>query len=192
MPLDTLLRLLMLVFSGSCQLVALLICLGIGSLAASTTVSDEERIKVSYLYNFAKFIKWPSPLRENDQFQHFLICTAGEKPLSGHIGQLQNKEINGRPIEVWESKLAFNNKKPCEILFISGSEQSRYPLILQEMAYSSTLTVSDIPGFTEQGGMIGMMVIENRVRFIINLKAIQDAGLSADSQLLNLAVEVTR
>jgi len=40
--------------------------------------------------------------------------------------------------------------------------------------------------------MIGMMVQDNRVRFAINLKAMQNAGLSADSQLLNLAVEVAQ
>jgi hypothetical protein len=52
------------------------------------------------------------------------------------------------------------------------------------------LTVSDIPSFTNSGGMIGFELIDNRVRFDVNLAAAEKAGLTLSSQLLKVATDV--
>ncbi len=177
--------------AACCCMAFFFLCLGIGGLAASTTVGDEAEIKVSYLYNFAKFIRWPAHPRFED-ISRFRICTEGVGPLSASIQVLENRLLNGRPIEIVHGLMAADGVQACELAYIGISAQPHYPAVLQKIARTPTLTVSDIPDFIQQGGMIGLMVRENRVRFAINLRALQAAGLSADSQLLKLAVEVAQ
>jgi hypothetical protein len=52
------------------------------------------------------------------------------------------------------------------------------------------LTVSEQPGFAEAGTALNFVVVNNRLKFEANLKAISAAGLKAGSQLLKLAIIV--
>jgi hypothetical protein len=54
------------------------------------------------------------------------------------------------------------------------------------------LTVGDVSEFAQAGGMIGMRIEDNRVRFDVNLAAAQRAGLTLNSQMLKLAGQVLR
>jgi hypothetical protein len=49
------------------------------------------------------------------------------------------------------------------------------------------LTVSDAEGFASQGGVIGLFLEDNRVRFEVDLTAAQAAGLQISSKLLRLS-----
>jgi hypothetical protein len=54
------------------------------------------------------------------------------------------------------------------------------------------LTVSDIPDFVQQGGMIQFILREGSVRFAVNLAPTQRNGLMMSSELLKGAVQVVR
>ena len=158
------------------------LCLIPPELAVGT---KEQQVKVSFIYNFAKFIKWPVP---ESAGAPFTICVVGEQALSGDIGLLQGRRVNEHAIEV--RLITEPGRWDCHILFIGDSEAQRLPNILQDIATFPVLSVSDLPDFVHAGGIIGMKVIEDRVRFDINLAAAHKAGLNINSQLLKLATEV--
>ncbi|MEO5907735.1 MAG: YfiR family protein [Ginsengibacter sp.] len=54
----------------------------------------------------------------------------------------------------------------------------------------SVPTISEQPGFAEQGTAFNFVVKRNRLKFEANLKSISSAGLKAGSQLLKLAIIV--
>ncbi|HNO87252.1 MAG TPA: YfiR family protein, partial [Rhodocyclaceae bacterium] len=58
------------------------------------------------------------------------------------------------------------------------------------LAGRGVLTVSDIDGFAEAGGGIGLVTEEDRVRFDINQAALTRDTLKASSQLLRLGRNV--
>ncbi len=58
------------------------------------------------------------------------------------------------------------------------------------MAKLPILTVSDIPGFMESGGTIQFVLLENRVRFAVNLNPARKCGIVLSSQLLKVATKV--
>jgi len=62
--------------------------------------------------------------------------------------------------------------------FISSSEESRWKDIRLALEKISVLTVSDMPEFTQRGGMIQFQLVANRVRFEVNLAATERAGLA--------------
>jgi hypothetical protein len=55
---------------------------------------------------------------------------------------------------------------------------------------SPTLTIGEIPGFSEWGGVIELVLEENKFRFEINAGAARRGGLKISSRLLQLARSV--
>jgi hypothetical protein len=53
-----------------------------------------------------------------------------------------------------------------------------------------TLTLGEGDGFVDAGGMIGILVVERRVRFDVNLEAARRGGIGLSAQLLRLARQV--
>ena len=80
----------------------------------------------------------------------------------------------------------------CRIVFISSSEESHLKEVLAALDKTSVLTVSDIPGFSQRGGMIGFILDGDRVRFDVNLASAKEAGLTLSSELLKVATNVRK
>jgi hypothetical protein len=75
---------------------------------------------------------------------------------------------------------------------MSSSEDRELARDLEALHGAPILTVSDIPDFVSRGGMIQFVLIDNRVRFEINVSNAERAGLTVSSQLLKVAVSVRR
>ena len=71
--------------------------------------------------------------------------------------------------------------------FVSESEQRRLSPILAGLESHHVLSIGDMEGFAEQGGIIGLTKVDGKVRFAINVDAAQRAGLTISSKLLKLA-----
>lgn len=76
----------------------------------------------------------------------------------------------------------------CHVVFLSEEDASHIPSML--MTESPILAVTDIPGLTEKGAIIGMNIQNQRIVFEVNLKAAQQSTLQLSSKLLNLAARV--
>ena len=75
----------------------------------------------------------------------------------------------------------------CHVLFISSSEKIIIKTILKKVDNNPILTVSDINGFSEQGGSIEFYVEENKIRFAINMRTLKETDIKVSSKLLRLA-----
>lgn len=149
----------------------------------SAAEDAEARLKVAFLFNFAKFVTWPEP--EFSAQQTISICVSGESSLGDALNGLKGKTAQGREVvvkrDVKIDQLAF-----CHIAFIGSSEQERVSKILTA-AGKGVLTVSDMPAFVDAGGVIGLSVLDNKVGFDVNLEAAQQADLKISAQLLKVA-----
>ncbi|MGB7750059.1 MAG: YfiR family protein [Candidatus Acidiferrales bacterium] len=76
------------------------------------------------------------------------------------------------------------------MLFVGKHDAARLGRLLAELKDGSVLTVGESDGFVQQGGMIGFLLVENKVRFEINLQAAERANLKISSRLLLLAKSV--
>lgn len=172
-------------------IVSTLLCLYPAIALAQTSRPTEYQVKAAYLYDFSHFIQWPSQ-PGNDGKATFAICVLGKDPfgpildvaLAGAARPDQN--LVARRISNLQDALA------CRILFISVSEQNHLKEVLMAMNKASVLTVSDIPRFSERGGMIEFVLKGDKVRFDVNLASAIDAGLTVSSDLLRVALTVRR
>lgn len=163
----------------------------IGSGRAGAIESSEREIKAAFVYNFAKYVKWPDPVAGPTSGDPLQICVVGSSPFIGELETaVSGKQVNGRQV-VARSVRYPTEAQTCAIAFVSGSELSRVDSIVQQLGSRPILTVSDMPSFTAHGGVIGLRMEQNRVRFEVNMDAARKAGLKLSSQLLKVAVQIT-
>jgi hypothetical protein len=152
------------------------------------TPPSEYHVKAVYLYNFGKFVRWAGDTRPANS-PRFYVCVLGNDPFGPVLDMvLENETINGKPAQA-RRMAGPAEASDCSILFISASESSRLPQILSGLN-PGVLTVSDMDRFAERGGMIQFVWDGPRIRFEANRAAAAKAGLTLDSDLLNVAVKV--
>lgn len=162
-------------------------CLLVGypvpAVAASYSV---QQVQAVFLFNFAQFVKWP-PSAFSDANTPLTIGVLGTNSLGGALEEaIRGETVGGRRLAVKYSSRA-DEVKNCHIVFICRSEAGRVRRILDTLRGLPVLTVSDIPRFCEQGGMINFLVEGGRVKFSINTLPLRKADLQVSSKLLRLA-----
>lgn len=168
---------------GACLL---LVAMVIPAANAQDTASEERLLKAVFIFNFAKFTRWPGGEGEGGAL---IFCTAGKDEVVDALEQLSGKVIKGHPVIIRplaEPSLAGS----CKLLYVARSERKRRRDIIESVRGKPVLTISEKPGFVDVGGIIELYSERDRIRFIINLAAARGAGLEFSSRLLNLAVVV--
>jgi hypothetical protein len=164
---------------------SMLTCLGTVRVAGAPALS-EYQVKALFLFNFAKYVDWPPRAFENDSAP-IVIGLVGQDNFGDNFKQvIAGKTINGRPVVV-KHVASEQEYKGCHILFISASEKSGLPAILNAVKDSAILTVGETERFLAQTGMINFTKRENKIRLEINLGAVQQANLKISSKLLSVA-----
>jgi len=146
----------------------------------------EYQVKAAFLFNFAKFIEWPTEAM-GDASQPFNICFAGDKTVSQELQQVvSGKSLANHSIRVLQIRTPADSIR-CHILFITAAATSQEPHFLALLRDSSVLTVGETRGFCSRGGVINFWIDSDHVRFEISPKAYQRAHLLPSSKLMRLA-----
>ncbi|WP_176329711.1 YfiR family protein [Thioflexithrix psekupsensis] len=151
------------------------------------TELDWRQQQVKIIYNLSKFVTWPIDVF-TDEHSPFHFCLLGVDSFQFALEELVNLPLRGRPIEfhqIKESTLSENEN--CQVLFVSQSLSEQWQDILKQLENKPILTVSDMPEFAHQGGMIGLIPTTGRVRFKINVDAARAHGLLIRAPLLKMA-----
>ena len=147
----------------------------------------ELQVKSDYVFNFIKFAEWPDrALKTGDKLR---LCVIGNNELLASLATLNGRKAGEHELlvmradrsEVWNT---------CHVLYIGEHEQRRLASIIKSLGTAPVLTISDIPGFAERGGGIGLLNRNNKMLFEVNLAATRQAGLRLSGQMLNLASNI--
>jgi hypothetical protein len=157
-----------------------------GVLPAQVRPPSEYELKAAFLFNFAKFVDWPSNMFA-DPKAPFLVCVLGTDPFGAALDNaLRGKIIAEHPASVSRIKRVAEING-CQILFVAASESHLLPEILAKVRGQYVLVIGETDDFASSGGAIQFTLEENRVRFFINTDAADRAGLKISSKLLALA-----
>jgi len=160
------------------------------SLAQRPKPSDYQ-VKAAYLYNFGRFVEWPSEVAAAKSGP-FTVCVLGQDPFGSTLdATLAGETIAGKNVVAKRISTA-QESVDCQILFLSAAEASRLHKLIEDLDKVAVLTVSDMPQFAQRGGMIQFVLEGSRVRFEVNLTATQRAGLTLSSDLLKVATAVRK
>lgn len=169
---------------------ALLVCgLAWGSPPARADDNKEYLVKAAFLYNFVKFVEWPDAKAISQQ-SSIDICVVGDSPLMRTGNVFKAASTAKLNLSLVEERNVKNVPGHCHIAFISRSLEGKRSEVLAGLKGQPVLTVSDMDDFAENGGMIGFVMSDNKVKVAVNKKAVTDAGMRVDAQLLEIALKV--
>jgi len=148
--------------------------------------SVEYQVKAAFLFNFAKFVEWPQDAFQSDKAP-ISLCLFRHDPFGGALDEvIREKAINNHELQARRiNDLA--QLKACQLVFVSQKEEGQLPEILTSLKGASALVVGESADFAERGGAVQFFLENNKLRFAINVDAIQRARLQASSKLLALA-----
>jgi YfiR/HmsC-like len=152
---------------------------------------NAQQVQAAYLFNFGKFVKWPTAAPAN-RSGSFIICVLEQDPFGAVLqSTLAGESVGGKPVSVKRLAKA-QDAVACHILFISSGQNGDLKEILAAVDRESVLTVSDMPNFSRRGGMIQFVLVGDRIRFEINLEGAEKSNLVFPSELLKVATAVKK
>lgn len=156
---------------------------------AQSKGASEYQVKAAFLYHFAQFVEWP-PEAFRDAGAPLTYCLLGDDSFGGAIElALNGKSVGTHPVRVRHLGQV-QEVSGCHVLFVSASGEKNIAVVLEVVNGNPVLTVGESKHFAEEGGMIGLFLEDNKVRFEINVGAAQRAQLKISARLLALASKV--
>lgn len=164
-------------------------------LACSPAVAgaqQAEAVRAAFVLNFLKFAEWPAAAVPDSSA--LVIAAIGDDAQSAALrAGLDGKEIQGRRISVrvfsdveqWR-----RDGQSCQALYITPAAADSWGGLRAELISRPVLTICEMPGFCEQGGILNLYEEDHRIRFQANPGAADQAGLKLRSTLLTLATIV--
>ena len=164
-------------------LVFILVSMYAASTAAQT--AGASKVKAAFLYNFAKFAQWPAEsLPPGERLQ---LCVVGDDAVADALEQT----IKGRAIEGHELSVRVVGTdavlRSCHLVYVDGRDARRSSQALEALRGAAVLSVGDGDKFAELGGVAQLVLEQDRMRFSVNVTAVERARLRLSSKLLSLA-----
>jgi uncharacterized protein DUF4154 len=167
-------------------LLMMLGALGIARPAYGAASVSESELKAAFLYNFAKFVTWPTSAFPSETAP-IQVAVFGDEEFSIKLKELLNdKKAHGRSFEVKRILSPFEAKN-FQMVFVTSAENRRAPMLLEVTKKLPVLTIGESDQFLEWGGMINFVFEEAQLRFEINTEPAEKVKLEISSKLLRLA-----
>lgn len=147
--------------------------------------SAEYKLKAALLYKLTKFVKWSAKDSDATQ-QTFGLCLLGEDYFGSSLDALEGLKVAEKTIIVRRLKQSREIESQCNLVFISDSKKAFLRSILKTFEGKPILSVGDVNGFAEQGGIIEF-TSGKRIGFKINIEQSKSCGLQIAAPLLQLS-----
>jgi hypothetical protein len=151
---------------------------------SASAQATEAGLRVAFVYNFLKFIEWPE--LKGDRF---ILCALGAQDVARQsLAQLDDKPYQYRRIQVVYIDTVediASKVNSCQLLYVPATGAD---LPLPQPFPAGILMVMDEADASDaRVGIALLRTQDNRIEFVINDPAVQQAGVKVSSQLLKLA-----
>lgn len=146
------------------------------------------RVKIGFLYNFLRFAEWPANVLPPGAA--FRIAVAADDETYALIARtLDGKVVDGRAITVMRTDYP-PGEPPPHLLFITQSARPDSHRLTELYAGAPVLTIGEVDSFARKGGIMNFVLVDEAVRFEVNLQAASRAGLRISSRVSKMAILV--
>jgi hypothetical protein len=149
--------------------------------------SSEDELKAVSLLNLTKFVEWPDGSFDDAQAPIMFGILGGDPWVGLHLRRMAaGEKLQGRNVVIRNKRFG-DDLRGCHVLFVGTSERQHIPQILASLQSANVLTISDLKGFADAGGVVQMEMEQGRARFVVNLDAATQSKLHFSAKLLALA-----
>jgi YfiR/HmsC-like len=153
--------------------------------APSAQDVTEPALKAAFIYNFAKFTEWPADLVP--AADPLVICVLGDTA----VGDELERDVKGRVLAGHGIAVSLvapaGPKGACHVVYVSGMTNPQAAPLVASLRDQPVLTISDVQGFIELGGIAQFRFEQGQLRFSVRLASVKRARLQISSRLLALA-----
>ena len=153
--------------------------------------ASEHELKAIFLLKLLRFVEWPEEHQPSED-RPLTLTVLGKDPFGSKLDRVFAKQkINGHHVVIRRAK-TLAELPDSHVVFISSSLKDRLPEITKELDQRPLLPVGDSSKFAANGGMLGLLIEDKRLKFEVNLASTKRCELTLSSQLLRLARKVVR
>jgi hypothetical protein len=170
-------------------LLAVLFFIGPATALCDPVTGSEYEVKLGFIYNFINFVTWPETVFKSDS-DPLVMCIVSDNPSSEVLFKMDGKRIKQRAIKViaYQEEICLTQS---HALFFATQDKAFIQQLLDRVKGLSILTIGEVDGFARMGGVINFFEEHNRLRFRVNIDAVQRNALKMSSQLLVSAQIIT-
>ena len=136
------------------------------------------------VFNFLKFTDFPSDSLATSQQIKLCVAVADARQMEALVA-LSGRKIRGHEMSVTNFTAPDGD---CDVLYVDSPQ--RWDAAQERHALRHVLTISAYPGFAQDGGILGIDVRSDGVRFDVNLAEGRRGGFRFSPQMLLLARKV--
>jgi hypothetical protein len=148
------------------------------------------------IYKLTKFVVWPDDaFASRSSSIHACVSGAGSEDVVKLLAQgTKGKKSQGRAIrvsQVDDDSLA-TGKTRCHLLYVTGATRQGVAGFRRAIERGGMLVVTDSRAPLSVGAMVAMVIEGERLRFYVNLEALEESGIRIRATLMRFAkIEVS-
>ena len=155
--------------------------------ASAATPTRESQITAVFLFNFAQFVEWPADAFTDSKAPLEIGVVSADTGVAESLtAAVQGKSVGGHPLAVRHFATP-GEARACHVLYVEGVPPADVDRLIERFRKSPVLTVGSASGFAAAGGVIRLFTEDNKMRFEVNLRAMESARLKISSQLLKMS-----
>ncbi len=153
----------------------------------------EYPIKATWLHKFTKYIDWPEPFPDEENFTIGIFDN--DEEMIPHLEDLiEFKRAKNRMIIVKQFSAKSipnaNELEYCDMFFISKKNKDIEEKVMAICDKTNTLLVGETKNFAQRGGSIGFFIKNNRINVALNRNIVENATYKVSPQLLRVSLLV--
>ncbi|MBI5364604.1 MAG: YfiR family protein [Planctomycetes bacterium] len=153
---------------------------------AEPGTAEEYALKAAFLYNFARYTKWPESAFK-DAESPIVIGVFGADPFGSTLDKALDGKSAGKRKFVIQRFESIEKLTAVHVLFVPFGEEKQLEKLRTKYLDKPVMLVAETLAAAEQGAQVGFYFEKSKVRFAINSTAMKAAKLEVSSELLKLA-----
>lgn len=162
--------------------VVILTCVLLPQSEAAAVPAD--KVKAGYIYQFLQFVSWPESSSSGETSIN--ICVLGNDPIANELEPLNMTRVGQQNLKIRTAE-NIQDTLDCNILYISEASNWSLKDLLTHIDNKPVLTVSSLPDFAGNGGIIGFVIKNDKIRLEINRTPAHRSNIQLNAKLLEVA-----
>ncbi len=136
------------------------------------------------VYNFTKYVQWPDHAGGGE----FVIGVVGNTDIYNTLNGWYGGKPRGAKTYIIKKFNSAADVTECHVLYIDKSKSGEFDNVNGKLKGKGTLIITDKSGLGEQGSAINFKLVDNKLKFELNQKAIEASNLKVSGALSSMAI----
>ena len=143
-----------------------------------------EEVYSMMVYNFTKYVQWPDHAGSGE----FVIGVVGSTEIHKILSDWYGGKPRGSKTYVIKKFNSAAEVTDCHVVYIDKSKSNDFDAVNNKVKGKGTLVITDKNGLGEKGSSINFKMIDNKLKFELNQKAIEGSNLKVSGALTSMAI----